>query len=89
MRQASVLPRFSFYSWLQHHRNRDDAVGDLARDARADDRFPRTSKWHPHPFGKARFQRYLYRHYACDGALAAFETAWGEYLRSSDHHVTR
>jgi hypothetical protein len=69
----------TFQQWLHGQRHRDDAVGDLARDAHADRDTPTgqtTSR---------TWLRYLRRRGACDGALEALRQAWAEY-RAMGHH---
>jgi YozE SAM-like fold len=34
------LKQLTFYAWLMEHVDQDTAIGDLARDARADEWFP-------------------------------------------------
>ncbi len=64
----------TFRSWLARQKKRDDAIGDLARDAARDRCFPRSGDL-------ARYQAHLDKHDAC---LAAYETlidAWREFER--------
>lgn len=71
----------TFYAWLLEQSDRDDPVGDLARDTR-DDRI-RLKDYCPHPT-KAQNHRGIRRHmaqwhHACDAALAAVDAAYEEY----------
>lgn len=63
----------TFLSWLRTQAHRRDHVGDLARDVRADESLPlrltHLSRW----------QAYLRKRHACEGALDALEDAWGEF----------
>jgi len=68
----------SFYSWLRHQRNREDTVGDFARDVFWDSQAPRTSNEHKdwrRFIGVRRLPR-LYR---------GFEQAWKEYHREEEN----
>lgn len=63
----------SFYEWLMEKTERQDRVGDLARDAQYDDEFPKTSQSYREVFDHLR--------YMTDWS-AVFETlqiAWREY----------
>ncbi len=60
----------SFYKWLSKQYKRNDAIGDLARDARKDTYHPKTYKgW------KSRLKRL----YASQDCLDTFERAWNEW----------
>jgi hypothetical protein len=62
----------SFSEWLRAQRRRDDPVGDLARDAMADDGWlggRDLSALHGH----------LSRYGACEGAHDALDRAWREW----------
>lgn len=69
----------TFYSWLRQQRDRQDPVGDLARDAISDEEFPRTGRRHMRPYTRAHLYRYLEKRNACSGALRAFALAYSEY----------
>jgi uncharacterized protein YozE (UPF0346 family) len=59
----------TFRAWLSRQKTRDDAIGDLARDAARDRCFP-------HRGDLDRYRAHLDQHAAC---LAAYETlidAW-------------
>lgn len=62
----------TFYEWLRRQRNREDVVGDFARDVFWDSQAPRTSnnysEWHR--FIEIRRLPRLYN---------GFEAAWNEY----------
>ena len=63
----------SFKTWLLNQQHRDDPVGDLARDAARDKRFPRRD---------AKFRtlvRHLEEQWAIPGALEALHRAWEEW----------
>ncbi len=64
----------SFLEWLADQSNRRDAIGDLARDTRADPDWP--------PVGKpsrSRLRSYLEAHGAIPAAIAALDAAWDEW----------
>lgn len=62
-----------FYTWLKTQARRDDAIGDLARDARRDSGFPR----------RGDAMGYLMQRGACSGALDAYRAAREEWRRAS------
>ena len=66
----------SFYRWMLKKNLKTMApVGDLARDMRDDETFPRYA-------GRKELYRYLNDECkACDDCMAAFEEAWKEYAR--------
>lgn len=67
----------TFYNFLENQIDRDDPVGDLARDAMYDKRFP-------HIETEGALLSHLRIMGACDGALDAASEAWKEYERSAD-----
>jgi len=64
----------SFVDWLRKQRRRRDAIGDLARDTRADPDWPPPGK----P-GRSRYRGYLVQRGAIPAALAALDAAWDEW----------
>lgn len=64
--------RSAFHRWLLDQVDRDDQVGDLAVDARADRNFPVAAKT------RLELQNYLSRY--GDHALVALRKAWREFL---------
>jgi uncharacterized protein YozE (UPF0346 family) len=63
----------SFKTWLLEQQHRDDPIGDLARDAAQDKRFPRRN-------AKLRtVVRYLEEQEATPAALEALYRAWEEW----------
>ena len=65
----------TFYQWLLSQINRPDRVGDVARDAAADDKFPK---------GKHQYEEiksYLDSIGACSAAGESFKQGWLEYLQ--------
>jgi uncharacterized protein YozE (UPF0346 family) len=64
----------TFYQWLRTHKDDDTPIGDLARDAGRDSRFPRGVTQN-----NAVIRNHLNRMNACPDALTAFESAWDEY----------
>ncbi len=63
-------PAYGFTNWLFRQVWRDDPIGDLAKDAREDKRWPRQVRT------KNTFRKYLGSRRACPEALEAFENAW-------------
>jgi YozE SAM-like fold len=59
--------------WLRRQQRRQDAVGDLARDQRQDDRWPRG------PASLARLERYLMERHASARISRALAQAWHEW----------
>lgn len=67
-----------FTSWLKRQIERDDPVGDLARDVKLDKQFPRGSNSY------RRIESYLISSGACSGARSSLRKAWTEYQKSQD-----
>ena len=65
----------TFLQYLRQQYDRQDPVGDLARDAldEPDPDMPRRQTT------RERWQRYLSLHQACEGAMDALDEAWDEY----------
>jgi uncharacterized protein YozE (UPF0346 family) len=59
-----------YKQWLLEQTDRQDPIGDLARDASEDEEFPGALH---------EIKDYLYLVGACDGALEAFESSVKEY----------
>lgn len=72
-RTVSMASKQSFFEWLMEQTDRDDPIGDLARDAKSDMRFP-VSATH---FG--RVLGHLAAMGAGQPAKQALQEAWGEY----------
>lgn len=64
----------SFNHWLRRQHQRDDRIGDLARDVRQDRQWPGCRTL-------AGFQRYLGQRNACSAAVESLAAAWTEYSR--------
>ena len=64
----------TFRAWLSRQKKRDDAIGDLARDAARDRCFPRRGEL-------ASYRAHLDKHDACDAARATLIDAWTEFER--------
>ena len=71
----------AFTDWICRQGHRDDAIGDLARDVRADLRGPRADDGDRWPRGGdlETLRRHLEERGASDGALAALDRAWSEW----------
>jgi hypothetical protein len=68
-----VAPPKTFTAWLWRQAKRDDAVGDLARDSKLDQRWPRTANT------LLAFQEHLARAGACEGARRTLDKAWAKW----------
>lgn len=64
----------TFLEWLPRQTWRRDAIGDLARDTRRDDRWPPPGK----P-SRTRLRAHLEANDAIPEALAALDAAWDEW----------
>ena len=64
----------TFTTWLSRQRTRDDAVGDLARDAARDRCFPRRGDL-------TRYRAHLDTYDACDAARETLIDAWREFTQ--------
>jgi len=64
----------SFVDWLRKQTRRRDAIGDFARDTRADLQWPPPGK----P-SRARYRGYLEAQGAVPDVLAALDAAWDEW----------
>jgi hypothetical protein len=63
----------TFTGWLKLQGDRDDPIGDLARDVALDPRWPLRAKT------VEAYERYLARRGADPDAIAALFDAWAEY----------
>lgn len=73
------MKSISFKSWLFRQHKRNDRVGDLARDFRADYRMRRYNEALPGRFTFRTALEYLQAVNACDGALDSLEAAHREW----------
>ena len=65
----------TFYQWLLPQMDRPDRVGDIARDAVVDEKFPRESNQYE------EIKSYLNSQGACSAAIESFKEGWLEYLQ--------
>lgn len=74
-----MMSKIGFTTWLLRQSERDDPIGDLARDANADmDR--------PHGSADIETRRtHLWLRHADDVAMDALENAWTEYQQITSH----
>ncbi len=63
----------TFTQWLYRQTYREDPVGDLAKDAKFDKKWPSRGK------AFSTFEDHLHRMIACDRALYALVRAWFEW----------
>ncbi len=71
----------TFYQWLLPQIDRPDRVGDIARDAVADNDYPRNSN----QFQEIEF--YLHSQGACSTAIESFKEGWLEYIQRYPERV--
>ncbi len=64
----------TFRQWLDKKVQRNDPVGDFARDVQQDSNAPFGD------VGKKMWREYLWGMGACSDALQAFSQAWGKYV---------
>lgn len=74
----------AFSDYLLGQRVREDAVGELARDASRDPEWPKQRG-----LSLSRLRNYLGVNNACESAFDALECAWNEYsgINRSDRHL--
>jgi uncharacterized protein YozE (UPF0346 family) len=74
----------AFSDYLLGQRGRDDAVGDLARDAARDPKWPKQRG-----LSLSRLRNYLIVNNACQNAIDALLCAWNEYgeINRNDSHL--
>jgi len=65
----------SFLTWIKDQSDRQDAIGDFARDVKAN----RDAERPTAKTTKTGWETYLLSKGACDGAFEAFEAAWAEH----------
>jgi uncharacterized protein YozE (UPF0346 family) len=75
-REAKEAARSDFHRWLELQVDRNDPVGDLAKDVAHDVGFPSSAK------SKKIIRSYLAGAQASGSALEAFEAAWKEFALS-------
>ena len=68
-----------FIQWLKKQVDRNDPIGDLARDLIHDVKARRFKSY-------SRFRTYLEEIYACDGAIEACEKAYKEFTENGDEN---
>lgn len=70
-----------FVKWVIKQRDRNDPIGDLAKDVMQDIR-TKERRGDAYPTTHKQLRQHLIDSNACDGALRAFEEAWEEYKES-------
>lgn len=65
----------TFYQWLLSQVDRPDRVGDVARDAAADEKFPQESNQYE------EMKDHLFSIGACSAAIESFKEGWLEYIQ--------
>ena len=68
----------TFTNWLSLQAERQDPIGDLARDVAVDPRWPRSAKT------VESYEQYLAQRGADPNAIAALFDAWAEYDAERD-----
>jgi len=66
----------SFTEFIKKYLNTNSPLGDFAKDAIADKKFPLLGD-------KNVYKNYLQRNRACDGCLDSFNKAWNNYTRTN------
>jgi len=73
----AMVPRRSFKAWLQQQLQRNDPVGDLARDAGSDKDAPGGRKSY------IAWRDYLHSRWAHRDVLRTLKEAWGEFEKDA------
>ena len=71
-----------FYIWLKKQKERDDPIGDLAKDALEDESFPIETD------SLKRIRTHLFNIHACDEAIQALSEAFDEYKSKSRSDIS-
>jgi len=79
-----------FLKWVLMQKNRDDPVGDVARDLFADIEMKRAKGEHLYDYasGYREFRKYLVKRGACSEAVEAVDEAWREYKATKKNAKT-
>jgi len=64
----------TFYQWIHYQKNRNDLIGDLAKDILIDNNFPRYVR-----VSYCKIEKYLKSRNASINAINSFKIAWEEY----------
>jgi uncharacterized protein YozE (UPF0346 family) len=70
------MTRSSFHKYMTAQVDREDPIGDLARDMRDDRNWPAGRET------RQRLLNHLVSAHACEDALTVFDAAWKEYEES-------
>ena len=71
----------TFYRWLVSQIDRPDRIGDAAKDANADQNFPREKSQ------IEEIKSYLNSHGACSAAIESFKEGWLEYIQQYPERI--
>ena len=66
----------TFYQWIRKQKNRNDEVGDMAKDILFDINFPKYVKT-----SHKKIEDYLKSNNASDHCIDSFKIAWNEYRK--------
>jgi len=69
------MSKKTFYQWIRYQVNRDDMVGDLARDAVRDKKIPKYVKT-----SHKKIENYLNSINTDNNLIDSFRSAWEEYI---------
>ena len=72
------MNRKTFYQWIRLQLNRNDVVGDIAKDVILDNKFPKYVRISPN-----KIEKYLLSRNACNDAINCFNIAWKEYIKNN------
>lgn len=75
-RKSADAARSDFHRWIEKQVERDDVVGDIAKDIMRDEKFPRYARL------RQEVVNYIKGATAWDGPIAAIEQAWHEFVGS-------
>lgn len=72
------MNRKTFYQWIRLQLNRNDVVGDIAREVILDNMFPKYVRT-----SSNKIEKYLLSQNACDNSINCFNIAWKEYIKNN------
>jgi uncharacterized protein YozE (UPF0346 family) len=67
----------TFYQWIRKEKNRNDEVGDIAKDILLDNNFPKYVRT-----SHKKIEDYLKSNNANDCSINSFKIAWDEYKKA-------
>jgi len=67
----------TFYQWMRLQKNRNDMIGDLAKDILMDNDFPKYIR-----SSYMKIEKYLELKNASNNVINSFKIAWEEYFKN-------